>query len=77
MDLSNKINNYVKTMQPDAIIGFDQKISKFPDLIKLTLGEPDFNTPEHIKKAAIKAIEDNHSHYTDPRGILPLRKSDL
>ena len=38
------------------------------DVIDLSLGEPDFNTPEHIKKAAIKAIEENYSHYTPVAG---------
>lgn len=38
------------------------------DVINLSLGEPDFDTPEHIKKAAIKAIEENYSHYTPVPG---------
>ncbi|XIF20363.1 MAG: Hypothetical protein AJITA_01115 [Acetilactobacillus jinshanensis] len=69
------MSTFAENMKPSAILGFNQKISKIPDLIKLTIGEPDFATPEHIKKAAVKAIEDNHSHYTNPRGILPLRHS--
>jgi len=38
------------------------------DVINLSVGEPDFNTPEHIKQAAIKAINDNYSHYTPVPG---------
>ena len=38
--------------------------AKGVDVIDLSLGEPDFDTPEHIKQAAIKAIQDNWSHYT-------------
>ena len=38
--------------------------SKGVDVIDLSLGEPDFDTPEHIKEAAIQAINDNYSHYT-------------
>lgn len=45
------------------------------DVIDLSLGEPDFDTPEHIKNAAIKAIEDNWSHYTPVPGYLDLREA--
>ena len=38
------------------------------DVINLSVGEPDFNTPEHIKEAAIKAINENYSHYTPVPG---------
>ncbi len=44
-------------------------------VIKLNLGEPDFNTAENINEVAIKHIRAGNSHYTDPQGILPLRKS--
>ena len=45
------------------------------DVIDLSLGEPDFDTPEHIKEAAIKAIHDNWSHYTPVAGFLDLREA--
>jgi aspartate aminotransferase len=45
------------------------------DVIDLSLGEPDFDTPEHIKEAAIKAIHDNYSHYTPVPGFLDLREA--
>jgi len=45
------------------------------DVIKLSLGEPDFNTPDHIKEAAKKAIDDNFSFYTPVPAILDLRKA--
>lgn len=45
------------------------------DIIDLSLGEPDFDTPKHIKDAAIKAIEDNWSHYTPVPGFLDLREA--
>ncbi|HEY2725835.1 MAG TPA: pyridoxal phosphate-dependent aminotransferase, partial [Parafilimonas sp.] len=45
------------------------------DVIDLSLGEPDFDTPEHIKQAAIKAINDNWSHYTPVAGYLDLREA--
>ncbi|MEJ7740837.1 MAG: pyridoxal phosphate-dependent aminotransferase [Chitinophagaceae bacterium] len=45
------------------------------DVIDLSLGEPDFNTPEHIKEAAKKAIDDNYSHYTPVCGYADLREA--
>ncbi len=43
------------------------------DIINLTVGEPDFDTPDPIKKAAIQAIQDGATKYTAPDGILPLK----
>lgn len=45
------------------------------DVIDLSLGEPDFDTPQHIKEAAIKAIHDNFSHYTPVPGYADLREA--
>ncbi len=45
------------------------------DVIDLSLGEPDFDTPEHIKLAAKKAIDDNYSHYTPVAGYMDLREA--
>ena len=45
------------------------------DITDLSLGEPDFDTPEHIKIAAKKAIDDNYSHYTPVAGYLDLREA--
>ncbi len=45
------------------------------DIINLSIGEPDFDTPEHIKEAGIKAIEDNFSHYSPVPGFADLREA--
>jgi len=45
------------------------------DVIDLSLGEPDFDTPQHIKNAAKKAVDDNYSHYTPVAGYLDLREA--
>src|SRR6476660_4671798 len=45
------------------------------DVIDLSLGEPDFDTPQHIKDAAFKAVEENWSHYTPVAGYLDLREA--
>lgn len=49
--------------------------AKGVDVIDLSLGEPDFDTPQHIKDAAIKAINDNWSHYTPVAGFPDLREA--
>jgi aspartate aminotransferase len=45
------------------------------DVVDLSLGEPDFDTPTHIKEAAIQAIHDNYTHYTPVAGYLDLREA--
>ncbi|MEJ8844219.1 pyridoxal phosphate-dependent aminotransferase [Lacibacter sp. H375] len=45
------------------------------DVIDLSLGEPDFDTPKHIKEAAKKAVDDNYSHYTPVPGYLDVREA--
>ena len=45
------------------------------DITDLSLGEPDFDTPDHIKMAAKKAIDENYSHYTPVAGYLDLRQA--
>ena len=45
------------------------------DVISLSIGEPHFNTPQHIKQAACQAIQDDHSHYTAVDGIAKLKQS--
>lgn len=46
----------VEKLKPSGIRIFDNKVSEIPNIIKLTLGEPDLNTPEHVKKAAVKVL---------------------
>lgn len=73
--IENHVNNDVKAIRPSAIRDFDMKISSIPGLVKLTLGEPDFNVPEHVKEAAVQGIRDNDSHYGPAAGKLELRKA--
>lgn len=49
--------------------------AKGVDVIDLSLGEPDFDTPKHIKEAAKKAVDDNYSHYTPVPGYLDVREA--
>lgn len=69
MNVTNRFNPRLKTVEISKIRNFDQQISSIPGIIKLTLGEPDFSTPEHVKQAGITAIEENYSHYTGMRGL--------
>ena len=57
------------------ILKFSDYASKIPDVVKFTLGEPDFNTPDHIKEAAKRSIDENHSHYAPSNGTMSLRKA--
>lgn len=57
------------------IFEFSNYASQFDDVIKFTIGEPDFNTPEYIKEAAIKSIRNNRTHYAPQRGTAGLLKA--
>lgn len=67
--LHNRFNKNVHKIATSAIRDFDQKVSAVEGIIKLTLGEPDFQTPEHVKQAGIKAIQDNRTTYAPTPGI--------
>ena len=69
-----KFNKIVEKLSESNILKFNHEINQIPDIVKLTLGEPDFNTPDHIKEAAKQAIDDNFTHYTASNGILELRE---
>ena len=66
-------------MSPSATLAMSQKSSELKaqgvDVINLSVGEPDFFTPDHIKEAAKKAIDDNFSFYSPVPGYLSLRKA--
>lgn len=74
-DLNHTVNDKITKMQISGIRAFDGMCSKIPGILKLTLGEPDFNTPEHVKQAAIDGIKNNDSHYSVNRGKIELRKA--
>lgn len=69
----NQLNPDIVSVAPSALRVFDHEISADPDIVKLTLGEPDFNVPEHIKQAAIASINADQSHYPYYWGIQELR----
>ncbi|MCH3921745.1 aminotransferase class I/II-fold pyridoxal phosphate-dependent enzyme [Limosilactobacillus sp.] len=73
--IMKNINKNFARLKPVGIRAFDYKASTIPGIVKLTLGEPDFNVPEPMKEAAIKSIEDNDSHYAPGNGTVELRKA--
>lgn len=75
MDLRHRFNKNLDKIEVSLIRQFDQSISDVPSIIKLTLGEPDFATPEHVKAAAKAAIDANQSYYTGMSGLLSLRQA--
>jgi aspartate aminotransferase len=73
--LSTRINN-LTTSQTLAMAALARELkSQGKDIISLSLGEPDFNTPDFIKAAAKKAIDDNYSTYTPVDGYLELKQA--
>ena len=75
MELSSLLNRF---NEPETLrmakLGRELRAKGF-DIVDLSLGEPDFDTPQHIKDAAKKAIDDNWSHYTPVAGYLDLREA--
>ncbi len=73
------LSQRVKNIAPSATLAIDAKAKQLKkegkDIVIFGAGEPDFNTPENIKQAAIKAIESNFTRYTSPGGIPELRKA--
>ena len=75
MDLTKRFNKRLDKIQVSLIRQFDQAISEIPGVLRLTLGEPDFTTPDHVKEAAKRAIDQNQSYYTGMSGLLTLRQA--
>ena len=74
-DVSQRFNHEVYNIAVSLIRKFDERVSSIPDILKLTLGEPDFNTPEHVKKSGVQAIEQNFSHYSGMAGLADVRQA--
>jgi aspartate aminotransferase len=73
------ISDRVNSLSPSQTLAMSQKSQELKaqgvDVINLSVGEPDFNTPTHIKEAAINAVNDNFSFYTPVPGYMSLRKA--
>jgi aspartate aminotransferase len=75
VQLTNRINRIQLSPTALVISAAEQLKAKGVDIADFGPGEPDFPTPDHIKKAAIRAIEENRTKYTPTGGIMPLREA--
>lgn len=75
----DRISKRIQSLAASATLAMSQKSNELKaqgvDVINLSVGEPDFNTPDHIKEAAKKAIDENFSFYTPVPGYMSLRKA--
>ena len=74
-----QLSDRLQRLAPSATLAMSQKSSEMKaqgiDVINMSVGEPDFNTPDHIKEAAKKAVDDNFSRYSPVPGYPDLRKA--
>jgi aminotransferase len=68
------LNDTVRSMPPSGIRRFFDMLAEMKDVISLTIGEPDFTTPEPIIRAAIESLEAGETHYTANGGMIELRE---
>ena len=77
----NRLSDRLNALAPSATLAMSQKSSELRaqgvDVINLSVGEPDFFTPDHIKAAAKQAVDDNFSFYSPVPGYLSLRQAPL
>ncbi|MBQ9822511.1 MAG: aminotransferase class I/II-fold pyridoxal phosphate-dependent enzyme, partial [Muribaculaceae bacterium] len=75
----NRLSDRINALAPSATLAMSQKSSELRaqgvDVINLSVGEPDFFTPDHIKAAAKQAVDDNYSFYSPVPGYLSLRQA--
>src|SRR5579862_7763035 len=78
-DLAQELAQRVQRIKPSPTLTVANRAEELQEsgkpILNLAIGEPDFDTPEHIKEAAIKAIRDGHTKYTAVDGIQPLREA--
>ncbi|UKK48837.1 pyridoxal phosphate-dependent aminotransferase [Prevotella sp. E9-3] len=74
-----QLSNRLQRLAPSATLAMSQKSSEMKaqgiDVINLSVGEPDFNTPDHIKEAAKRAVDENYSRYSPVPGYPELRRA--
>lgn len=73
--MEHLINTKVQEIEVSGIRKFYNMVSHIDDVISFTIGQPDFQTPEHVKLAGMQAIEENFTSYTPNAGIIELRKA--
>ncbi|UOQ43235.1 aminotransferase A [Halobacillus salinarum] len=73
--MEHLINQNLTTIQISGIRQFFNMVSQYDDVVSLTIGQPDFSTPTHVKEAAIAAIQADKTSYTHNAGIWELRSA--
>ena len=74
MDTKSYIARHVVDLPKSGIRDFFEIVAKMKDVVSLGIGEPDFDTPWHIREAAIYSLEKGRTHYTSNLGLLELRR---
>lgn len=72
--MRNPISKVAENMQPSGIRKFFDVVAEMPDAISLGVGEPDFDTPWHIREAGIYSLEKGRTFYTSNSGLMALRE---
>src|SRR5258708_23519851 len=73
--LRSRINATVRDIPRSGIRDFFDIVSRMKDVISLGIGEPDFDTPWHVRESTVFALERGATHYTSNLGYLDLRKA--
>lgn len=76
-DSTFHLNSMLPEVVFSGIVAVRDRLLQLPRPLRLESGDPNFDTPEHIKEAAIKALRDNHTHYAPSTGVKPLREAIL
>ncbi|MGN0449852.1 MAG: pyridoxal phosphate-dependent aminotransferase [Ruminococcus sp.] len=74
MDYDKYLNDHIKTVKPSGIRKFFDIANEMDDVISLSIGEPDFQTPWHIRDEGIKSLEKGKTWYSPNRGFMELRQ---
>ncbi|WP_299086696.1 aminotransferase A [uncultured Metabacillus sp.] len=73
--MEHLVNSKVRQIELSGIRKFFNMVANYEDVISLTIGQPDFDTPQHVKDAGIAAIEQNYTTYTYNAGFIELREA--
>ncbi|HCB1390513.1 TPA: aminotransferase class I/II-fold pyridoxal phosphate-dependent enzyme [Klebsiella pneumoniae] len=79
MELNKRVSQRLKSIKPSPSIAANELVTQLRadgfNIINFTIGEPDFDTPEHIIKATVEALKNSETHYTPAAGTVALRKA--
>ena len=74
IDYNKLLSKRACSLQPSGIRKFFDILDEMKDVVSLTVGQPDFVTPWHIREAAIESLEKGRTYYTSNAGLTPLRE---